>query len=84
MTDTIPDYEFEHTLSNGQTINVNCEHCYSDRSVGIDYAWDNVWATDDEGNAIDLPADLEEEMLTAAANRIDDYQTYRLDDIYGL
>lgn len=84
MADTRPDYEFEHTLSNGQTINVNCEHCYSDRSVGIDYAWDNVWATDDEGNAIDLPVDLEEEMLTAAANRIDDYERSRIEDICGL
>lgn len=84
MTDTRPDYEFEHTLSNGQTITINCANAYSDWSVGIDRAWDNVWATDDEGNAIDLPADLEEEMLTAAAGRLDDYETSRLDDIYGI
>lgn len=32
MTDTRPDYEFEHTLSNGQTITIMTDPC------GVEFA----------------------------------------------
>lgn len=76
------DYEFQHTLSNGQQVTICCNNLCHDPSVGLDYYWDEVYVADENGDAVDLSAELEDEIGDAAADRIVDYELSRSNDIY--